>query len=124
MELVGESDIAERLRLNRPLHVHWYLQHDDTFPEPIARIGRAERPPWCGIWPTCGPGRRPDGLKGSDSRKFGTRLSPYHSWSCWGTIRLGRGRGEVAVRRVLPRAFGGRGRLGFPPERGGFLLGG
>ncbi len=37
--LVGSQEIAERLGLRRYQHVHWYREHDPTFPEPVARIG-------------------------------------------------------------------------------------
>ncbi len=40
-QLVGASDIAERLGVKRPQVVHdWRRRHDD-FPEPIARLKTA-----------------------------------------------------------------------------------
>ncbi|HEV2070461.1 MAG TPA: hypothetical protein VGR26_11750 [Acidimicrobiales bacterium] len=48
-QLVGSTEIAERLGLRRAQHVHWYRAHDPTFPEPIARIGAAGAYVW--YWP-------------------------------------------------------------------------
>jgi hypothetical protein len=51
-QLVSASDIAHRLGLPRRQAVHWYLRNDDTFPEPVARVGNSGRRPvliW--YWP-------------------------------------------------------------------------
>jgi hypothetical protein len=49
--LVGASDIAERLGFKRTQNVHWYFQHDDSFPEPVARIGSGPKPTLVWYWP-------------------------------------------------------------------------
>jgi predicted DNA-binding transcriptional regulator AlpA len=48
-QLVGAHEIAERLGLKRVQHVHWYHDHDTTFPGAIARIGRGGTYVW--YWP-------------------------------------------------------------------------
>jgi predicted DNA-binding transcriptional regulator AlpA len=40
-QLVGARDIAERLGLKHPQHVHSYRANDETFPEPVAQVGPA-----------------------------------------------------------------------------------
>lgn len=59
--LVGASDIATRLGLRRPQHVHTLYERDAAFPEPVARIGATRTLVW--YWPdveawanTRGPG--------------------------------------------------------------------
>jgi predicted DNA-binding transcriptional regulator AlpA len=48
-QLVGAHEIVERLSLKRVQHVHWYREHDPSFPAPIARIGGAGTYVW--YWP-------------------------------------------------------------------------
>lgn len=48
-QLVGSAEIADRLGLKRGQHVHWFRQHDSTFPAAVARIGAAAVFIWS--WP-------------------------------------------------------------------------
>jgi hypothetical protein len=48
-QLVGSNEIADRLRLKRVQHVHWFRQHDAAFPDAVARIGASGAYVW--YWP-------------------------------------------------------------------------
>lgn len=48
-QLVGAREIVERLGLKRVQHVHWYREHDPSFPEALAQIGGGRQYIW--YWP-------------------------------------------------------------------------
>ncbi len=50
-QLVGSNEIAERLGLRHPQHVHRFRVHDPTFPDPVATIGSPRIPTFVWYWP-------------------------------------------------------------------------
>lgn len=49
--LVGAREIAERLGLKHPQHVHYWLRHDDDFPKPVTAIGGPTLKTLVWVWP-------------------------------------------------------------------------
>ena len=50
-QLVGSNEIAQRLGLRHPQHVHQFRSKDPTFPSPVATIGSPRIPTFVWYWP-------------------------------------------------------------------------